>query len=312
MHDNPLNDSAFFQYSTSSAFRQSQTSDARTANRTDQLKLLLYDLNSAIAPRSSRLHAIYAILDEFDHHDRTLHDQELDVRADQILLQKLTYALSVDETSDEVGYICHGLEMVYRGSKARVEVSFREVREAMLPILVDMVAPPKGRNISKEPMQRGDGQNGDPDGGRDGDANDGHVPEEDLLHVHHGDARADRTPYGEGVEETKHDYTATTPIVENDDDDVEEELASALAAAASMTAAQRSDDALTMDQGNGQGERQRRREQQQQQHHQRQNGAMFHVEKSQPQPFHPQIHRQRQQWNTRSRQQQQQQQQQQQ
>lgn len=37
------------------------------AERSDILKLVLYDLNSAIAPRDIRLMAIHAALEEFDH-----------------------------------------------------------------------------------------------------------------------------------------------------------------------------------------------------------------------------------------------------
>ena len=37
------------------------------AERSDILKLVLYDLNSAIAPKDIRLMAIHAALEEFDH-----------------------------------------------------------------------------------------------------------------------------------------------------------------------------------------------------------------------------------------------------
>lgn len=115
-------------------------------NRTDMLKLILYDLNSAIAPRDLRLMAIHAALEEFDHDDELLHDEELELRADHILLQKLTYAMSVDASSIEVGHICSTLEAVYRGGRTRLAQSFHEICDALLPLFVEMVRPPPGYN----------------------------------------------------------------------------------------------------------------------------------------------------------------------
>ena len=117
-------------------------------NRTDMLKLILYDLNSAIAPRDLRLMAIHAALEEFDHDDELLHDEELELRADHILLQKLTYAMSIDPSSIEVGYICSALEAVYRGGRTRLAQSFHEICDALLPLFVEMIRPPPGYNPS--------------------------------------------------------------------------------------------------------------------------------------------------------------------
>ncbi len=116
--------------------------DANDQNRLDILKLILYDLNSAIAPREVRLMAIQAALDEFDHDDDVLHDEELDLRADHILLQKLAYAISIDPGSDEVGYICSALEMVYRAGRTRLAQSFHEICDSLLPMIVEMIRPP--------------------------------------------------------------------------------------------------------------------------------------------------------------------------
>jgi len=115
-------------------------------NRTDTLKLILYDLNSAIAPRDLRLMAIHAAIEEFDHDDELLHDEELELRADHILLQKLTYATSIDPSSIEVGYICSALEAVYRGGRTRLAQSFHEICDALLPLFVEMIRPPSGYN----------------------------------------------------------------------------------------------------------------------------------------------------------------------
>jgi len=114
------------------------------SNRTDVLKLILYDLNSAIAPRDVRLMAIHAALEEFDHDDEVLHDEELELRADHILLQKLTYAMCIDPNSVEVGYICSAMEAVYRTGRNRLAQSFHEICDSLLPLFVEMIRPPAG------------------------------------------------------------------------------------------------------------------------------------------------------------------------
>ncbi|KAL7489934.1 hypothetical protein ACHAW6_015664 [Cyclotella cf. meneghiniana] len=111
-------------------------------DRSDLLKLILYDLNSAIAPRDIRLMAIRSAMDEFDHDNEQWHDEELELRADHILLQKLTFAISVDPRHEEVGYICAALEMVYRAGKMRLAKSFHEICEVILPIFVEMIKRP--------------------------------------------------------------------------------------------------------------------------------------------------------------------------
>ncbi|KAL7460518.1 hypothetical protein ACHAXS_000962 [Conticribra weissflogii] len=72
--------------------------------------------------------------------------------------------------------------MVYQESKARVEVSFWEVKEDMLPILVDMIATLTGRKTQIH-GKWGNGEYGDEDGGKDADVHNEQVSEEDLLHA---------------------------------------------------------------------------------------------------------------------------------
>ena len=124
-----------YSYAADDAYASQQPYDDE-ADRSDVLKLVLYDLNSAIAPRDVRLMAIHAgewgrkgtartasldafeclgaggkansvlfslffhciilpclltqhdrkALEEFDHDDEALHDEELELRADHILL----------------------------------------------------------------------------------------------------------------------------------------------------------------------------------------------------------------------------------
>lgn len=123
---------------------QQQQHPMQSHNRTDILKLILYDLNSAVAPRDIRLMAIHSALEEFDHDDETLHDEELELRADHILLQKLTYAMCIDPNSVEVGYLCSAMEAVYRAGRTRLAQSFHEVCDALLPLFVEMIRPPTG------------------------------------------------------------------------------------------------------------------------------------------------------------------------
>mmetsp|Transcript_21992 Transcript_21992/g.47793 ORF Transcript_21992/g.47793 Transcript_21992/m.47793 type:complete len:1334 (-) Transcript_21992:75-4076(-) len=131
--------------------QQSTTYQNNSNNRTDILKLILYDLNSAIAPRDIRLLAIQTALEEFDQHDdELLHDEELELRADHILLQKLTYAMCIDARSIEVGYICSAMEAVYRAGRTRLAQSFHEICDALLPLFVEMIRPPVGYMASVE------------------------------------------------------------------------------------------------------------------------------------------------------------------
>jgi len=99
-------------------------------------------LNAAIAPSSARLEALKAVIEEFDHHDELLHDQELDLQADKILFQKLALLYSIDKGSEEVGLIASALELVYRASRARVALSFSEIGNAILPLFIDMIKAP--------------------------------------------------------------------------------------------------------------------------------------------------------------------------
>eukprot|EP00546_Thalassionema_frauenfeldii_P015982 CAMPEP_0178897980 /NCGR_PEP_ID=MMETSP0786-20121207/2066_1 /TAXON_ID=186022 /ORGANISM="Thalassionema frauenfeldii, Strain CCMP 1798" /LENGTH=1189 /DNA_ID=CAMNT_0020568627 /DNA_START=198 /DNA_END=3770 /DNA_ORIENTATION=- len=110
--------------------------------RSDILKLILYDLNSAIAPQNHRILALQTAISEFDHDEDHKHDEELDLHADKILFQKLSFAFQVDRSSEEVAMICTALEMVYRASRQRVALSFTELRESVLPIFVEMLGKP--------------------------------------------------------------------------------------------------------------------------------------------------------------------------
>jgi len=98
------------------------------------------------------------VLDELDHSDEFRHDEELDLQADKILFQRLALAFSVDggPMGEEAGLVASGLEMVYRASRPRVALSFNEVGEAMLPLLVEMIQNPEPRAEDMEAVVRKD------------------------------------------------------------------------------------------------------------------------------------------------------------
>lgn len=108
-------------------------------SRTDALKVLFYDLNTAISPREDRISALKAVLDECNHHDHAKHDLELDLSADKILFQKLAFLFCVRKVDDEIGLLACALEMVYRASRERVALSFNQIGDATLPLFVDMI-----------------------------------------------------------------------------------------------------------------------------------------------------------------------------
>ncbi len=185
-------------------------------SRTDVLKLILYDLNSAIAPRDIRMLSIHTALEEFDHDDELLHDEELELRADHILLQKLTYALSLNPSSIEVGYICSAMECVYRAGRGRLGQSFHEICDALLPLFVEMVHPPPGYSPvqaaaeAREGMRRmSEGLSVDEKNVEGGSVEGGAGRDDNLLHMSQGpqpeaaqDSAAQQTYYGDYDEES--------------------------------------------------------------------------------------------------------------
>lgn len=133
------------------AYRHGDSAEKEVESRSEFLRILLYELNSAIAPRQARLEAIHAVLREFDHNNKQWHDDELDVQADRILFQKIAFAHAVFKASsvanvpaafEEIELVAGALEMVYRASPSRVAVSFSEVGVHMIPLLIGMIHKP--------------------------------------------------------------------------------------------------------------------------------------------------------------------------
>lgn len=107
--------------------------------RSDVLKMILYELNTAISPKANRIKALKAVFEECNHSDPSKHDQELDLHADKILFQKLALSFSVERYSEEVGMILGLLELVYRASRSRVALSYNEIGESILPLLIEII-----------------------------------------------------------------------------------------------------------------------------------------------------------------------------
>jgi hypothetical protein len=95
--------------------------------RSDFLKLILYELNTAISPRDKRLSALQAAIDEFNHNNLHKHDQELELQADKILFQKISYCFTVHKNDEEMGLIACALEMVYRANRAVWRLVFKRL-----------------------------------------------------------------------------------------------------------------------------------------------------------------------------------------
>ncbi len=97
------------------------------------------ELNTAISPRDLRIKAVHSAIREFNHNDPSKHDQELDLHADKILLQKLSFCYGIRKCDEELGLLCGAMELIYRASRSRVGISFHEVGESLLPLFVDML-----------------------------------------------------------------------------------------------------------------------------------------------------------------------------
>jgi len=108
-------------------------------SRADLLKVLFYELNTAISPRDNRIAALKSVLHECNHFEPDKHDEELDLYADKILFQKLAFLFTVKKEDDEIGLLACALEMVYRASRSRVALSFSEMGDNTLPLFVDMI-----------------------------------------------------------------------------------------------------------------------------------------------------------------------------
>jgi len=100
---------------------------------------ILIELNNAISPKEKRAAALQAAIEEFNHDNCHKHDQELELQADKILFQKISYCFTVHKHDEEMGLLACALEMVYRASRGRVALSFQEVQDSIIPLFVEML-----------------------------------------------------------------------------------------------------------------------------------------------------------------------------
>lgn len=100
---------------------------------------ILTELNNAISPKEKRAAALQAAIEEFNHDNCHKHDQELELQADKILFQKISYSFTVHKHDEEMGMLACAMEMVYRASRGRVALSFQEVQDSILPLFVEML-----------------------------------------------------------------------------------------------------------------------------------------------------------------------------
>ena len=92
------------------------------------------ELNKAIGDER-RIAAITNACAEFDHWEVEQHDAELALGSANVL----SLVLSMTDKDDEIRMICAALEMVYRASCERVKVSFLEVGNAVVPLLLRLL-----------------------------------------------------------------------------------------------------------------------------------------------------------------------------
>jgi len=112
-----------------------------------KIQQMLHRVNNAISQKTERIDAIDSICNEFDHFDKSKHNEALHLCADEVLFQKLTFAIMTgnpvhlmsihnnDQLSDktdechdeEIALICCALEMIYRGSRDSTQKSMTNI-----------------------------------------------------------------------------------------------------------------------------------------------------------------------------------------
>jgi hypothetical protein len=124
-----------------------------------KIQQMLHRVNNTISQKTERIDAIDSICNEFDHFDKSKHNEALYLCADEILFQKLTFAMmtsnqvhsmnihnndqlcdKTDECHDEeLALICCALEMIYRGSRDSTQKSMTNIGMDMAPVLSQLL-----------------------------------------------------------------------------------------------------------------------------------------------------------------------------
>mmetsp|Transcript_5738 Transcript_5738/g.13038 ORF Transcript_5738/g.13038 Transcript_5738/m.13038 type:complete len:900 (-) Transcript_5738:273-2972(-) len=101
------------------------------------------ELNKAIGPEKRRS-AIERACIEFDHPNDLQHNAELYLGAANVLC----LVLSMSDQEEEIMSICSALEMVYRGEREAVIISYQDVGAALVPLLLRLLERcEKGRKV---------------------------------------------------------------------------------------------------------------------------------------------------------------------
>mmetsp|Transcript_600 Transcript_600/g.979 ORF Transcript_600/g.979 Transcript_600/m.979 type:complete len:892 (-) Transcript_600:103-2778(-) len=186
-------------------------------SRSDIIKLNLYELNTCVGPKQRRLLAIQATLSELNHLDSKRHDLELELDADKILYQKLTFSFMVDRANIELGLIASALEMVYRGNRARLALSFGEVGESMLPLFVQIIRN-NSHNTNNTPNSNNHTFKGQGGGGHY-DANNNNYATDEYNHKHDDEPSTVPPTLTKGVNDSAHGAVQSDlPDIHEDDD----------------------------------------------------------------------------------------------
>ena len=86
------------------AYRHGDSAEKEVESRSEFLRILLYELNSAIAPRQARLEAIHAVLREFARRILLVHllqEDDDDERSDTCMRAKKSFHIQVRSRAAE-------------------------------------------------------------------------------------------------------------------------------------------------------------------------------------------------------------------
>jgi len=147
--------------------RQKQSPDVKTRS-------VIEAISSSISPNERREALSSAIL-IFDHNMQSLHDEELELGADSVLVKHLGYLFSRKQTSgrkpsmerlivNEMSVTCEALEMVLRASPSAVSQSFHRFGAEVLDLLIHLMDEETEKRRTDAPShksQSSDGETGD-------------------------------------------------------------------------------------------------------------------------------------------------------
>lgn len=153
---------------------------------------IVFSLNCAVSPEE-RLEALDNAIETFDHHDRDLHDAEIEAKADIALVKSLVFIefkAGFRREPREISTVLKALECVYRASSEAVGKSFDRVGKDLLHILVILIEIEikKRQEAISSDNPRGTGaeiHNGRSNGNNDESSDEGEKQSVSLLQYNH-------------------------------------------------------------------------------------------------------------------------------